>query len=101
MFAFASPSNRARLSEKGDDMPTQKEPFRAIGTLRGQGRERSCSVQGTRVKIFADEVSAPLKVVYEKATIDHDDFPDGDYEVNFDGQTILLTRKSGFYLARQ
>jgi hypothetical protein len=40
-------------------------------------------------------------VVYEKATIDHDDCPDGDYEVNFDGQTILLTRKSGFYLARQ
>jgi len=59
-------------------------------------------VQGTRVKIFVDEVSIPLDVVYEKVTIaDHDDFPDGDYEVTFDGQTILLTRKGGGYLARE
>ena len=83
-------------------MTNQREHFQTRGTLRGQGRERLCWVEGTKIKTFVDELTTPTHVIYEKVKVaDHDDFPDGNYEVTFDGQVVPLTRKNGVYLARQ
>lgn len=89
-----------RLEDR--EMPNRKEPFRARGTLRGQGRERSCSVEGSRTKVFVNELSEPVKVILDTVRVtDRDDFPDGDYELTFDGETHALTREGGHYLARR
>jgi hypothetical protein len=85
------------------NMPNQKEHFRVRGTLRGQGRERQCWVEGWKVSKTVDELTTPTDgdVIYDGLKIaDDDDFPDGDYEVTFDGQTTPLTRKRK-YLARR
>jgi len=44
----------------------------------------------------------PMPPEYVDMTIaDSDNFPDGDYEVTVAGRRIPLTRRDGFYLARQ
>jgi len=50
-------------------MPNPKEAFRARGTLRGQGRERSCLVEGSRIKVSVDELAEPVKVIIQSATV--------------------------------
>jgi hypothetical protein len=82
-------------------MGKNREHFRTRGTLRGEGHERVCSVHGTKVSFTADEVTTPIRVDYERVEVaDHDDFPDGAYELTFDGQAVPLTRKGGVYLGR-
>jgi len=48
-----------------------------------------------------DESMVPVAVAYSRCVIvDGDDFPEGDYELEFDGHKVLLTKKGGHYLAR-
>jgi hypothetical protein len=78
-------------------MISRKEPVVFQGTLRGQGHERPCRVTATKVTMPGETVSeyADMDIA------DSDNFPDGSYEVTVKGRTFPLTRKDGFYLARQ
>ncbi len=71
------------------------------GTLRGEGRQRACRVKATRNSEFPDESGVPVSVAYCRCEIDDsDDFPDGDYELEFDGHTLMLSKQGGQYLTR-
>ena len=42
-----------------------------------------------------------IAIEYSRCDIvDADDFPEGDYELEFDGHRVLLSKKGGHYLAR-
>ena len=83
-------------------MTTTKEIVPLHGTLRGEGRQRTCSVQATRSSIYEDESTQPVATAYSRCHIvDGDDFPEGDYELEFDGKKVLLTKKGGRYLIRE
>lgn len=72
------------------------------GALSGQGRRRECRIQVVKTSIQVDERSGSMGFTYSNASIvDSDDFPDGDYEVTYEGGTELLTKKHGNYLTRQ
>ena len=82
-------------------MTTTKEIVPLHGTLRGEGRQRTCSVQATRSSMYEDESTQPVAIAYSRCDIvDGDDFPEGDYELEFDGHKVLFTKKGGVYLAR-
>jgi len=82
-------------------MITTKEDFSLHGTLRGEGHQRTCSVQATRNSTYVDESTVPVAVAYCRCDIvDGDDFPEGNYELEFDGHTALFTQKGEHYLAR-
>lgn len=82
-------------------MATRKEPVVLRGMLRGEGRQRECRVRATKNSLYVDELTTPIDVVYSSLSVDDDNFPDGSYEVEFSGQKELLTKKQGYYLARQ
>jgi len=43
----------------------------------------------------------PVAVAYSRCDIvDGDDFPEGDYELEFDGHKVLFTKKGRHYLPR-
>ncbi len=47
-------------------------------------------------------MSGLLRFTYSGLRIvDSDDFPDGDYELKYEGGTEVLTRKNGQYVARR
>jgi hypothetical protein len=65
-------------------------------------RQRNCKVRGDRHEMQVNETGDPVKVAYSRLSIvDSDDWPDGDYVVEFSGQEELLTRKDGSYYARR
>lgn len=76
------------------------------GTLRGIGgnvrHERQCRVQTTRTEIRVAEEERPIDVRYSHTNIlDSDNFPDGDYEMEYEGGTLELTKRGGVYVARR
>ena len=85
-------------------MPTRSETVILAGTLRsvdGQ-RQRPCKVQVDRHGHSVHELSELTNVTYSKLSIhDSDDWPDGNYEVEFNGQKELLTKQGGRYVARR
>ena len=83
-------------------MASHKQIVSLRGTLRGEGRERECRIRATKTSMHVDEVAAPVVSGYSRIDIvDSDDFPIGNYEVTFDGQTEKLTkRKDGRYYGR-
>jgi len=88
-------------------MPTRTQTVILAGNLRsadGQ-RQRPCKVKVDRHGHFVNERSEPMNVTYSNFSIlpiyDSDDWPDGDYEVEFDGQKELLTKKGRHYVARR
>jgi hypothetical protein len=89
---------------RGDAMPTRSETVIVAGTLRsadGQ-RQRHCKVQVDKHGHFVYELSELTNVTYSKLSIyDSDDWPDGDYEVEFNGQKELLTKQGRHYVARR
>lgn len=82
-------------------MTVCKETVLLYGTLRGEGRHRTCRVRATRNSEFPDESALPTSFAYCRCDVDDsDDFPDGDYELEFDGRKLMLSKKLGQYLAR-
>ena len=82
-------------------MSVCKETVLLNGILRGEGRQRTCRVRATRNSEFPDESVIAASFAYCRCCVeDSDDFPDGDYELEFDGHKVLLSRKDGQYLAR-
>jgi hypothetical protein len=82
-------------------MAVTKDIVSLEGTLRGEGRERKCRMTATRHTTYANECGAPTCVSYSRCEIeDTDDFPDGNYEVEFDAHRVAVTKKAGQYLLR-
>jgi hypothetical protein len=82
-------------------MTVTKEAIPLDGTLRGEGRERRCRLRAIRHATYADECLHPTCLSYSRCDIDDaDDFPDGEYELEFDGHRVLLTKDAGRYLPR-
>jgi hypothetical protein len=79
-------------------MSITKETLPVEGVLKGQGRERPCRLRVTRCSTYPDEGAERVSVSYSKCRIeDADDFPDGDYELVFDGHRVFMTKKAGQY----
>ena len=77
-------------------MTTTKEIVSLHGTLRGEGRQRTCSVRATRNSVYEDESTVPVKVAYSRCDIvDGDDFPEGDYELELTDTKFWSPRKAG------
>lgn len=51
--------------------------------------------------MYADECSEPTCCSYSRCVIeDSDNFPDGEYEVEFEGRKIPLSKRFGHYIPR-
>lgn len=69
------------------------------GILMGEGRQRVCRVRATRRQAYADECMRPVCVSYSRCEIDDgDDFPEGEYELNFERHRILFRKREGQYI---
>jgi len=80
-------------------MPTSKEVVFLCGVLRGEGRLRQCRVKATKHSTYVDESSEPASVAYSSLSIeDADDYPDGNYELEFNDHKAVLSKINGFYL---
>ena len=80
-------------------MAVTKETVSLEGTLRGEGHERKCRVKAVRHTTYEDECVTCSS--YSKCEVeDGDDFPDGNYEVEFDAHRVPVIRKAGQYLLR-
>jgi len=89
--------------EQGDGtaMTVTKEIVPLGGVLRGEGHERKCRIKAWRHAMFEDEANTPIRLTYSRCEIeDADEFPDGDYVLEFDGHKVLLIRKAGQYLPK-
>jgi hypothetical protein len=83
-------------------MPTRREKKIVTASLFGQGRYRKCALQLEVTKHYVDQMASPVKLEYaDLRVIDSDDFPPGDYDVNYAGVTFLVTKRAGHYLTRQ
>lgn len=82
-------------------MAVTKELVSLEGVLRGEGHQRKCRVKAMRHTTYADECATPTCLSYSKCEIeDADDFPDGDYEVEFDAHRVAVTKRAGQYYLR-
>lgn len=82
-------------------MTVTKENVPLHGILRGEGCERTCRLKALRHTMYADECSHPTCCSYSRCVIeDSDDFPDGDYELEFEGRKISLSKRFGQYIPR-
>jgi hypothetical protein len=82
-------------------MAVTKETVSLEGVLKGEGHERKCGVKVVRHTTYEDECATPTCFSYSKCEIeDTDDFPDGDYEVEFDAHRVTVTKKEGRYFLR-
>jgi hypothetical protein len=80
-------------------MTVTKDIVSLEGVLREEGRERKCRVRAVRHTTYADECATPTCRSYSRCEIeDADEFPDGNYELEFDSHRLALTKKAGQYL---
>ena len=83
------------------DMTVTKETIALEGILRGEGRERTCVLKVLQHATYADECTRPTCLSYSRCVIeDHDDFPDGEYQLEFAERRILLSKTGGQYVPR-
>jgi len=86
-------------SNLGTGMTVTKETIPLQGTLKGEGHERMCRLKALRHATYADECSQPTCFSYSRCVIeDTDDFPDGEYELEFEGRRIALSKRAGRYV---
>ena len=82
-------------------MAVTKETVSLEAILRGEGHERRCRVKAVRHTTYADECAAPTCLSYSRCEVeDADDFPDGNYELEFDAHRVPVIKKAGRYLPR-
>jgi hypothetical protein len=83
---------------RNSDMTVTKETIPIEATLTGEGRERKCTVRVSQCSTYEDEGAEPVFVSYSRCRIDDsDDFPDGEYQLLFDGHRLLLRKQAGQY----
>ena len=90
------------LSRQGATyMTVTKETIALEGVLKGEGRERTCVVKVLQHATYADECTRPTCLSYSRCVIeDRDDFPDGEYQLEFAERRILLSKTGGQYVPR-
>ena len=82
-------------------MTVTKETVELEGVLRGEGRERTCVVKVLKHATYADECTRPTCLSYSRCVIeDDDDFPEGEYELEFAERRVLLSKIGGQYVPR-
>jgi hypothetical protein len=82
-------------------MTVTKETIALEGVLRGEGRERACVVKALQHATYADECTRPTCLSYSRCVIeDDDDFPDGEYELEFAKRRVALSKTGGQYVPR-
>jgi hypothetical protein len=82
-------------------MSTCKETVVMDGFLHGEGRKRACRVKAVRNSTFPDESASPISIAYCRCEIeDTDEFPNGEYQLEFDNHKVLLIKRDGQYLTR-
>jgi hypothetical protein len=82
-------------------MTVTKDTVSLERVLWGEGHERKCRVKAVRHTTYAGECAAPTCLSYSRCEIeDADEFPDGDYEVEFDGHRVLFIKRAGQYVLR-
>ena len=82
-------------------MAVIKETVLLEGILNGAGRQRTCHVRAVRHANYTDECAKPICVSYSRCDVDDaDDFPDGEYELAFEGHRVLLAKRAGQYVLR-
>jgi hypothetical protein len=83
-------------------MANREEIITGRGVLSGEGRNRECRFRVIKTSLCVDELPTPVKSTYSNLSItDSDNFPDGNYELDYLGQRELLTKKGRSYLAQQ
>jgi hypothetical protein len=86
----------------GTAMAGQKEIIAGVGFLRGGGQTRQCRISVTKTTLFGG--NGPMAVtppVYSSVSIvDSDNFPDGDYQLEYLGQKQQLLKMGGLYVRR-
>lgn len=79
-------------------MAVTKEIVLVEGVLRGEGHQRKCRLKAVRHVTYADESPTPTCSSYSKCEIeDADDFPDGNYELEFEGHRVSVAKRAGHY----
>lgn len=82
-------------------MTVTKETIELEAVLRGEGRERRCVVKVLQHATYADECTRPTCLSYSRCDIeDNDDFPDGEYELEFADRRVLLSKVGGRYVPK-
>jgi len=82
-------------------MTVTKETIALEGVLRGEGRERACVVKALQHATYSDECTRPTCLSYSRCVIeDDDDFPDGEYELEFAKRRVPLSKTGGQYVPR-
>lgn len=74
-------------------MPTRSKRVILPGTLRSEDgqRQRARKIRVQTHEHYVDELLEPTQITYSHLSIhDSDDWPDGDYEVEFSGQKELI-----------
>jgi hypothetical protein len=92
------------ILKEGSAMPTHSKTVILSGTLHSEDgqRQRACKIKVQRHGHYVNELPEPTQVTYSHLSIhDSDDWPDGDYELEFNGQKELLTKQGGRYGARR
>jgi hypothetical protein len=82
---------------KGNPMTSRREVVFLQGILRGVGRERPCRIRAVKVTLPG---SAGAFEYTEMSIVDSDNFPDGKYELEFEGRKTSLVKREGTYIAR-
>jgi hypothetical protein len=69
--------------------------------LCGEGRQRRCRVHVLRRLTYPDESPSPTSFSYSRCQVDDpDNFPNGNYELRFEGHRIQLRKYAGQYACR-
>ena len=81
---------------------SSEENVMTTGSLSGGDYQRQAKVRTTRKHIYEDEVEEPVRTLYLNTRIaDTDDFPDGEYMLEFEGGQVQYSRRNGEYMARR
>jgi len=100
-------TDSGRPLESEIEMPTKTKTLHVTGLLRSvDGKlKRDCKVKVNRNDMFVEGLDGPAKATYSEFSVtDSDNFPKGDYEVEYEGQKELLTkdeRGPGYYARRR
>ena len=82
-------------------MTVTKDSVSLEGILKGQEQERKCRVRVVRHTTYADECATATCLSYSRCEIeDADEFPDGNYELEFDSHRVPFVKKGGRYFLR-
>lgn len=77
-------------------MASTKELVRFAGTIRGQGREATCTVSALKVTLGGAGVSAYARYSVEAVS---QLLPEGEYQLFVNGQSFAMRHHGGHWLS--